>query len=604
MNHLKKIKIILSALAVLIMMKGFSQSVPQGINYQAIAEDMTGTPIAGTYINIKIGIYSGSATGTLEWEETHSVLTNLFGLFTLTIGQGTRTGGTLSVFDSIDWSAASKYMKVYMDNGSGYVVMDNSQLLSVPYALYSLKSGSPLGPVSMNDLTDADTTGTQIGKTLKWNGINWVPANDNNSDTALYATNCVGSTIDWHTNGNAAATTDFIGTTNASDFVIKTNNTEQMRITSAGKVGIGTSTPTASVHIIGNDGFISQGTFGSGTVFNPGAGDYMYWYPRKAAFRAGHAVSPAWNDIYVGNYSFATGYSSRATGVGSVSMGQNCVAQDTGGVAMGYNATSTGVFAIAFGNQPTASAPYSIAIGRANLASGFGAAAVGYHTIASGMYSTALGYYSTAWGTNSIVLGTETSDSVHSGCFVWADNTDYYTAGLPLVHNTTDNQFMAKASGGFIFYSNPTQTAGVSLPSGAGSWLTISDKNKKEHFKPVDGEAILNKISKLDIPSWNYKAQSPNIRHIGPMAQDLYAAFHFGESDTTITSSDIDGINMIAVQALAERTKQLKQKANEIEDLKAQITALKSEKAKLEKRMTIIEKQLNITDTSASAARK
>jgi hypothetical protein len=489
-----------------------------------------------------------------------------------------------------------------MDNGSGYVVMDNSQLLSVPYALYSLKSGVPAGSISMNDLMDADTTGTQVGKTLKWNGINWVPANDNNSDTALYSYNCIGSATDWHVTGNTATATDFLGTTNASDLVIKTNSTERMRITSAGKVGVGTATPSASVHIVGNDGFISQGTFGSGTVMNPGAGDFMYWYPRKAAFRAGRALSPAWNDTYVGNYSFATGYSSRATGVGSVATGQNSYATDSCGVAMGYFCSSQNKFAIAFGNNANATGQYSVSIGRAPLASGFGAAAVGYHTVAAGDYSTALGYYSTAWGTNSIVLGTETSDDTLSGCFVWADNTDYYTATLPPVKNTANNQFMAKASGGFVFYSNPAMTAGVTLPSGSGSWLSISDKNKKEHFKSVSGEYILSKIAKLDIPSWNYKAQSPNIRHIGPMAQDLYAALHFGESDTTITTTDIDGINMLAVQALAERTKQLKQKATEIDQLKAEITALKSEKAKLEKRMTIIEKQLNITDTSASAA--
>ena len=49
----------------------------------------------------------------------------------------------------------------------------------------------------------------------------------------------------WALTGNASTTagTNFIGTTDANDFVTKTNNTERMRITSGGNVGIGTGTP-------------------------------------------------------------------------------------------------------------------------------------------------------------------------------------------------------------------------------------------------------------------------------------------------------------------------------------------------------------------------
>ena len=49
----------------------------------------------------------------------------------------------------------------------------------------------------------------------------------------------------WSTTGNAGtvAGTNFIGTTDNVDFVTRTNNTERMRVTSAGNVGIGTATP-------------------------------------------------------------------------------------------------------------------------------------------------------------------------------------------------------------------------------------------------------------------------------------------------------------------------------------------------------------------------
>jgi hypothetical protein len=54
-----------------------------------------------------------------------------------------------------------------------------------------------------------------------------------------------GESNDWRLLGNAgtSAALNFIGTTDAVDFVTRTNNTERMRVTSTGTVGIGTATP-------------------------------------------------------------------------------------------------------------------------------------------------------------------------------------------------------------------------------------------------------------------------------------------------------------------------------------------------------------------------
>lgn len=64
----------------------------------------------------------------------------------------------------------------------------------------------------------------------------------------------------WNLTGNAgtSAATNFLGTTDAIDLVIRTNNTERMRVSSAGNFGIGTA-PVATNHIIGS----STQTFGS-----------------------------------------------------------------------------------------------------------------------------------------------------------------------------------------------------------------------------------------------------------------------------------------------------------------------------------------------------
>ena len=54
---------------------------PQGFNYQGIARDNEGVELANTNLTVQLSVLSGSSTGTLEWQETHAVTTNDFGLY-------------------------------------------------------------------------------------------------------------------------------------------------------------------------------------------------------------------------------------------------------------------------------------------------------------------------------------------------------------------------------------------------------------------------------------------------------------------------------------------------------------------------------------------
>jgi hypothetical protein len=627
----------------------FSQTVPQGINYQGIAKNSSGALLVNQALGIRISVLSGSASGALVWQETHQDTTNQFGLFHLVIGQGSSTGsGSASSFSNISWGSAPHYLKVDLDvtGGTSYVTAETSQLLSVPYSLYSLKSAGLSSPLALNDLTDVNSGSALSGQTIKWNGSEWIAAMDNDSDTALfawnagaantadtssfafsagstdsavyatsagsavfattagtaanadhavhsdtatYSLNCLSPTNDWNLNGNSGivAPTNFLGTINPADLVIKTNNVERMRITSAGKMGFGTSTPTATMHVVGIDGFVAQGTFGSGILPVTGAGTRMLWYSKKAAFRAGHVVSTQWDDVNIGNYSFATGYSVSARGYGSVATGQNSIAYDSCGVAMGYACSAVGRYGIAMGNNAQANGIYSVSLGRGPSATGIAAQAIGYHVIASGDYSTALGYYTVASGDNSVALGYQANTNNMNGSFVFGDQ-----AALTSTYATAPNQFLVRASGGTVFYTNSTASTGVSLPAGGGSWTTLSDKNKKEHFRKLNGEEVLNKIAAMDIYSWNYKSQSDDIRHVGPFAQDFYAAFKLGESDTTISMVDIEGINMLALKTLEQRTRQLNEKIKEVEVLSATLKEMEKQKKDLEARMQKIESML------------
>ena len=86
----------------------FSQA-PQGFNYQAVARDTDGSLLASETIDVKIGIRSGNETGPLVWEETHTVTTNEFGLFTLKIGDITATPGYAMKWSLLDVSEASSF---------------------------------------------------------------------------------------------------------------------------------------------------------------------------------------------------------------------------------------------------------------------------------------------------------------------------------------------------------------------------------------------------------------------------------------------------------------------------------------------------------------
>lgn len=52
-------------------------------------------------------------------------------------------------------------------------------------------------------------------------------------------------------NSNSNPTVDFIGTLDAKDFVIKTNNTEALRVDTTGNMGIGTILPKAKLDVNG-----------------------------------------------------------------------------------------------------------------------------------------------------------------------------------------------------------------------------------------------------------------------------------------------------------------------------------------------------------------
>lgn len=412
----------------------------------------------------------------------------------------------------------------------------------------------------------------------------------------------------------------------------------RLYVTGDGKVGIGTITPGQQLSVAGTvesttggfkfpdgtvqtsaaasgapailadgvtsttDGFAVTGTYHTGSLPADGPGVRVMWYPAKAAFRAGRVIGSQWDDTEIGQYSIAMGYSTTASDEAATALGWFARASGYLSTAIGANTEASGVASVAIGESTRATGDISIALGQSTIASSGAATAIGYRTEASDLASTAMGnktvasgQYSTSMGSetkasgriatamgehtvadadNSTAIGAFASTNGFEGAFVYGDASTVSTGGV--VNAGADNSFVVRASGGVAFYTNSTLSAGVGVPAGGGSWANLSDRNRKHLFRDISGESVLAEIAAMPIQSWSYRSQDASIRHVGPTAQDFFSAFGLGSSELTITTSDISGINMLAIQALERRTRELAEARAKLDELESRLAALEA----------------------------
>ena len=106
---------------------------------------------------------------------------------------------------------------------------------------------------------------------------------------------------------------------------------------------------------------------------------------------------------------------------------------------------------------------------------------------------------------------------------------------------------------------------------------TLSDRNVKTNIEPIDQREILARVAKMPIEQWNYKADDPSVRHIGPMAQDFQAAFGLGDTDKAIYMVDGNGVALASIQALYQIVQEKDQK---IATLESRLTQLEKGKSR------------------------
>ena len=212
----------------------------------------------------------------------------------------------------------------------------------------------------------------------------------------------------------------------------------------------------------------------------------------------------------------------------------------------------------------------------------------------TGLFDTAIGFDALFSNTSG---GYNTASGYHA---LYANTIGGYNTAIGFGANVSAGNLVnatAIGAGSLVDRDNKIRlgNTAVTVIEGQVALTSVSDKTKKENFQPVDGEAVLGKIRGFALSSWNFIGHDPQqFRHYGPMAQDFFAAFgHDGVgqigSETTINAGDMAGILMSAVQALEQRTVELKQKEAQLAVQVQELAALKAQNAALAARLERLE---------------
>jgi hypothetical protein len=179
-------------------------------------------------------------------------------------------------------------------------------------------------------------------------------------------------------------------------------------------------------------------------------------------------------------------------------------------------------------------------------------------------------------GSNKILVEETSGTTVAREMFEMRNNgatvlafSDTTTPGTRWTQGTTGPTFIWDDQGDAQVEMQLT-TAGNLTTS--GTMTPGSSRTIKQAFTPVDANTMLAKVVGLPITEWAYK-NDPNVRHIGPMAEDFYETFAVGPDAKGISVTDSAGVAFAAIQGLHQ---QLEAKDAELVTLKQRLAALEA----------------------------
>ena len=133
-----------------------------GIFFQAVARDNYSNPAKDRTIYVEASIIQNAANGTKVLTELFQTTTDGLGVFSISIGSGSRIGGTLSGLDKVDWANGPYFLGLKIaikplspvtnwDYTKELIDLGASAFGTVPYAFYSAGTASVKDQVKTTD---------------------------------------------------------------------------------------------------------------------------------------------------------------------------------------------------------------------------------------------------------------------------------------------------------------------------------------------------------------------------------------------------------------------------------------------------------------------
>ncbi len=143
-----KISFVFVVIATLFQSQLFAQTPSNGIIFQAVARDQYSNPAKDRKIFVQSSIIQSSVSGVKVLLEEHETTTDASGVFSISVGNGKRIGGTVTTLGLIDWSQGPYYLNLKIaitpiapvtgwDYTKDLIDLGTSPFGTVPYALYA-----------------------------------------------------------------------------------------------------------------------------------------------------------------------------------------------------------------------------------------------------------------------------------------------------------------------------------------------------------------------------------------------------------------------------------------------------------------------------------
>ncbi len=259
----------------------------------------------------------------------------------------------------------------------------------------------------------------------------------------------------------------------------------------------------------------------------------------------------------------------------------------------GANEASGNAATIGGGTSNVVSADFAtVSGGSVNEAQGAISTIIGgSYNLAIGDYSVVLGgFQNIANGDYNLVFGETVQPTVTEShrVYLFGDGTVGNPSGRIAINRLSTSHPIHVGT-------DPSNGNGAHLTA-AGVWTGPSSRTLKDRIRPLDPQEVLQKILVMPVEGWYYKGTEEY--HIGPYAEDFYAAFGTGVLNSPdvgkyLAASDVAGVSLLGIQALHAENERLRQQLSQTQqlllDVQQSLSYVRRENAHLQERLQSLE---------------